>query len=1120
MSGNGVFNNVSANGMNVTGILQASQIVTTQPMQVSNLSLTGALNLTDVNAAGDLSVAGSSTLTGAVTAAGAVTVNGVSTLNGDVNALSFAAAMEVSSTRNTDIRASSGIDGDSLAIQGSPAIIGDLSISGNVYVGGNVFTGITASIASVLNSTGLVPAGQYVPDSQDIFATQNAQLVSPPAHTESEKTTNILLFTDSTKTTYVERGTTYPSDPTALLMSYPTANVYAPQFTALSNTSVNSIYANIYSNADVSYPITTHFSAQPVSGGTIFSQDNLNGVMERIFGYYTDRGYTLAPPDYNVNYKNMFVVNITDTNSPYPSYPPSCQCSIEFGYDLNKTIPSNVYISAVNFNQVGTFQNENNMFQSGFLPAYKDLAVTNSNIFLQPTTIPVTTDPATFSSAFGTPTGKLALYDPTNKEIHIYFNGSSNTYGSGNTTSAFTTGTGIPQISWNEVCELSHFEGSFAIKKKRADVTDSNRPFAPANSVEETAFLVQTSNNVVITSNVYKNGVQVFVSGSSATSNAYYSATVSSPMIKSSAYAGAVIPKVGCGSKNYDIYSLNQPYANASEYLYPTVLLLEKNPYSKINQYYPVPSYAVLYNSPAFSELGGTTTYSNLYTDTPEMLLANMKAYDVGISDPNKVAEWVTAHEISHGLRDIGSGLIAGRNMMNSEGHATSAEMTYVKKIIPSEGMLAVRNSQWSPYINCSSRGAWPVEYLFHAFEGQLHSLGATQNRVQGAFMAQYGESMFYNYIVTHHDVNQQIERYFDDLLQQKLKEGFLDAGFHTWGQRYGKSIKSSQLALDECIRAVTAAQGSQKTLAEVYTNSVVAQALLRNNSTIPDKYKTYQPYWVLQRDAPWLSNIYAASYITATRDSLVWADAIEGVPIGNSSQGAALSPNYNWAIGGNQNDTLVPIWPKEGTSARPFSNGPVLNNLGSWSNASARDVWTYTSNTYVTTPLVHQLEDMASFTYIMPIHSNASANVYGTSSYVSNVAITVQRGDWVFKVVQFVPDGVDGTFIQSADINVNVTDATFTLDSTGGAWSGGTAQTIDINFNTIATTTTTSTGTVNTSGFQKQCHGTDWRGAHVWYFPRLLCINKKNYDYGPYRNVFPRRCIYTGYMTMKATLA
>ena len=1118
MSGNGVFNNVSANGMNVTGILQASQIITTQPMQVSNLSLTGALNLTDVNAAGDLSVAGSSTLTGAVTAAGAVTVNGVSTLNGDVNTLSFSAATEVSSVGNTDIRNSSGIDGDSLAIQGSPVISGDLSISGNVYVGGNVFTGITASVASVLNSTGLVPTGQYVPDSQDIFYAQNELITTPPAHVESKKNVDVPIFSDSTKTTYVNKGTTFTSNPTSLLMNYPTANVYAPLFTALSNSTINSIYANIYSKADVSYGVTTHFSSQPISGGTIFSQDVLNSVMNRIFGYYTDRGYTLAPPDYNVNYKNMFVANITDFVSPAPSpYLGSCQCSIEFGYDLNTSIPSNVYLTAVNLSPASSYQNENNMFQSGFLPAYKNLAVTNSNLFLQPTTIPVTTDPVAFSNAFGTPTGNLALYDTTKKEIHIYFNGSSNTYGSGNTTPAFTTGTSISQITWDEVCELSHFEGSFAIQKKRADVTDSNRPFASANSVEESAFLVQTSNNLIITSNVYKNGTQILPTSSSANSRGYYSANVTRNMFEDyyeGIYAGAIIPKVGDGSKNYDVFSLNKPIGNASEYQYPTVLLLEKNPYSQITEYYPVPSFTVLYNTPAFSAFdGGSTTYPSLYTDTPEMLLSNMLASTVIPSDPNIVAEWVTSHEISHGMRDFASGVIAARNMMNTEGHATSAELSYIKKIMPEQGMDAIRNPQWSAYINASSRGAWPVEYYYNAFEGQLHTLGASQNRVQGATMGQYGESMFYNYIVTHHDVNQQIERHFNDILQQKMKEGYLDAGFNTWAQRCGKSIKSSQLALDACIKAVTAAQGSQKSLGEVYTNAVVAQALLRNNSTIPDKYKTFQPYWVFQRDAPWLSNLTGYS---ATRDSLVWADAIEGVPIGNSSQSAAVSSSFNWAINTTQNDTLVPIWPKEGTSARPFSNGPVLNNLGAWSNATTRDAWTYTSNTYVTTPLVHQLEDMASFTYIMPIHSNAAANVYGTSSYVSNVAITVTKGDWVFKVVQFIPDGADGTFIQSADINVNITDAALTLPST---WSGGTAQTIDINFSTIATTTTTSTGTVNTSGFQKECHGTDWHGAHVWYFPRLVCVNKKNYDYGPYRNVYPRACIYSGYMTMQATV-
>lgn len=1140
MSGNGVFNNVSANGMNVTGILQASQIVTTQPMQVSNLSLTGALNLTDVNAAGDLSVAGSSTLTGAVTAvgaitvngvstltgavtaAGAVTVNGVSTLNGDVNAKTFAAAAEVSSTRNTDIRASSGIDGDSLAIQGSPAIIGDLSISGNVYVGGNVFTGITASVASVLNSTGLVPTGLYVPDSQDIFYSENTntKMCYLPIHFESEKNVDVPLFTDSTKTVYVNKNTAATGSK-SLLIDYPTANVYQPRVTSISNASINSIYSDIYSNCGVSYGVTTHFSAQPLSEGvTAYTQDEMNSTFSTGIGYYTDRGFPLSTPDYNVNYKNMFVTGIYDVESVSINGT-VCTLAVELGYDVSMSVPSNVYLSAVNYNGIGSFQTPTNVFYSSFNPAYKALAVTNSNVFLQPATVPVTTDPATFASAFGTANGKMALYDLTKKEIHIYFDGSSNTYGTGNTTAAFTTGTNVSPITWTEVCEFSHFEGSFAIKKKRAKVTDSNRPFAPANTTEEGAFLIQTSNNLSVTSNVYKNGVQIFNTGSQTTSYGYYSATVARNIVDPNwedGYSGVIIPKVGFGTDRMDVFSFNQVAPNAAFASNLPYELLDKNPNSELEEYNPIPSYIGSYNSNVIAGYQVFTTNSNLFTSTPESLLAEMTADDLSASSPALAVDIILNHELSHTIH-WSTGTIAARDVCDIEGRGTSAEMSYIKNVHPTV-IDTFRNAQWSNYINVLSRGAWPVDSRFGATEGNLHLLGSSQGRTFSAVNARYGESMFYNYIINHHDTNQQNERYFYDLLQQKLKEGFIDAGLPSWKQMYGCSIKVSHNALDKCVKTITAAQGSEKSLATVYTDFVVANALLRNNSTIPDKYKTLFPYWAFNKDAPWITKLGEVSPALSPNDSLVWSDSLDGIPIGRTDQWTnLLGPSYSWTIGagGLQNDTLIPIWPKQGTTARPFSNGPVLSNLGSWANPSTRDAWTYTSNTYVTTPLVHQLEDLASFTYIMPIHSNAAANVYGTSSYVSNVAITVQRGDWVFKVVQFVPDGAQGKFIQSADINVNITDDVLTLPST---WSGGTAQTIDINFSTIATTTTTSTGTVNTSGFQKECHGTDWHGAHVWYFPRLLCINKKNYDYGPYRNVYPRQCIYTGYMTMQATLA
>jgi hypothetical protein len=1001
-----------------------------------------------------------------------------------------------------------------LSLPGTLSVTGTSTL-GDVNVSGLIQNENEAWIKGVLNTTKMVPYGQYVPDSQDVFVLNNDGNVIPPSCTERDYIVPIPMFTDSSKTTYVNKGTTNPSDPKSVLVDFPTGNVYAPRVTKLSNASINTIYKDIYSNANQTFNVSSHFSAQPLTTGyKIFSDSDFNQTFSNIIGYYTDRGFTIAPPDYTVNFKNMFMTNILDTGSPSinGTY---CIASIEFGYDISTSIPSNVYVTASNFNGIGSFQTENHLFYTPFFPTYKALAETNSNLFLQPVTIPVTTDPAVFASAYGTSTGKQALYDAAKKEIHIYFNGSSNTYGSGNTTPAFTSGTGIPQITWNEVCELSHFEGSFALKKKRADLTDSNRPFAPANSVDETTFLVQTSNNIIITSNVFKNGTQMFPSASQTVSYGNYSATVRKPMLSGGSYAGAVFAKIGNGTSNYDAFSFNKYIANAFQSTLNPVII-DKNPYSDIIEYYTLPSRVTLYNSNAIAAFTASTSYSNLYTDTPEALAANMSPSSITPTNGAKVAEFVLAHEISHGFRDAGLGFTGRRVLLNAEGHATSAEMSYMKKIMP-EVIDAFRCLSWASYLNTFNRGAYPLEYRFNAFEGQLHTLGTSQDRVYAIQQSQYGESMFFNYVLSQYDTNQQIEKYFGQIYNQKLKEGVIDAGFPTWLTFYASSIKAPHLALDAAIKTVTASTATQKSLAEVYTDFVVSLALMRNNSTIPDKYKTSYPYWVYNRNAPWISNLQAASVWATTTDCLIWSDSLDGIPIGQSAQAAALG--YNWAIGGTQNDTLVPIWPKEGTSALPFSNGPVLNNLGSWANPVTRDTWTYTSNTYVSTPLVHQLEDMASFTYVMPIFSDSANLVYGTQNYVSNVAITVQRGDWVFKVVQFVPDGADGTFIQSDDINVKITDDTFTLDANGGAWSGGTTQTIDINFSTIATTTTTSSGTVNTTGFQKYCHGTDWHGAHVWYFPRLLCINKKNYDYGPYRNVYPRRCIYTGYMTMQATV-
>jgi hypothetical protein len=113
-----------------------------------------------------------------------------------------------------------------------------------------------------------MPTGLYSPDAQDIFYAENTitNMCYLPNHFESEKNVDVPLFTNSTKTVYVNKNTAATGSK-SFLMDYPTANVYEPRVTSISDININSIYSNIYSNCGVSFGVTTHFSDQPMNGG-------------------------------------------------------------------------------------------------------------------------------------------------------------------------------------------------------------------------------------------------------------------------------------------------------------------------------------------------------------------------------------------------------------------------------------------------------------------------------------------------------------------------------------------------------------------------------------------------------------------------------------------------------------------------------------------------------------------------------------------------------------------------------------------------------------------------------------------------------------------------------------
>ena len=93
----GNFGTVNATGLNVTGILQASQIVTSKPMQVSNLSV-GGLDLVDaLNAKANLV---SPSFTGNVSVSGNVAASGM-TINGNAVATTNFVSTQIASVIGT-----------------------------------------------------------------------------------------------------------------------------------------------------------------------------------------------------------------------------------------------------------------------------------------------------------------------------------------------------------------------------------------------------------------------------------------------------------------------------------------------------------------------------------------------------------------------------------------------------------------------------------------------------------------------------------------------------------------------------------------------------------------------------------------------------------------------------------------------------------------------------------------------------------------------------------------------------------------------------------------------------------------------------------------------------------
>jgi hypothetical protein len=990
----------------------------------------------------------------------------------------------------TDLTGSCGIDGSALTVQGAPTISGDLSVSGNIYVGGNVFTGITASIASVLNSTGLLPTGTQVPDALDVFQLSSRTFnynngLTTTAPFDNEQDFNIPIWNDDRSNVF-NYGTA-PLNNKSYILSYPTSNINAPTWTSLLDTQANvaTAYRTVYQNSSNTYDFTSHYSSVPIDGISTFPVDVVKRIYEPVTRYLIDTGIDHICPDFVDEFKDFFYYRSSDSD---------CFFGLEFVYDKSNTIPSNVCISFFNAyvpfdgaTEYNTYKLTRKQLPYASFITTANIARGTSNTYLQPVTLPVTTDPSVFTGIYDTAGGKSVLFDVANKQFHVYFNGSSNTSIQCNTTAAFESNTHTSGIHQNMVLEMAQFKGSFQIAKKRAMITSTERPFAPCSTSDSMACIYQISPTVKAESNVYLNGsLLTYYDGYS-----HFSSSFSRNLYDTDAkYAGVMAIKAGFGKPSTDI--LFYPVAVVNALTLPegfTTGLIN----SKTNIVDPesVPRIVLFFNNTGLLSLYRITDYPYLYSgETPETMLSNL-ATSTFTSDDESTLQMLLAHELSH-VQKIST-------LFNSEGSGVLQELNFAKRIIPK----LIANTRWASFdaflyvTHRASNGFLNNSYTVK--KGDLHKTGSIYpDFIPNCYRSSdYGSGLAMYEICEKYDTNNQLYKRANLLTSTKVASVHKASGLPLLTNfTFNYTETTFRLSYDQALRELTTVQGSTKTLPNVFVDYMISSVMLRNNSSIPAKYRTSYPHCVANR---------RAAHWNALTTGLEFSKKLYA-PFSDVEECFPLVPPSSTSANRIKNESIIPIWPKVGST---FSNALVFNNLGKWNSNTAPTLYTYSSNTYISTPLVHQTEDLSAITYVIPTFSDASNLVYGTQNYISNVAVTVGRGDWVFKVVQFIPNGGDGVFTESAAVEVNVP-GVYNAGNGGTGndyWTDGTPQTFDINF----------------TGFNQFCKkaGTPYAdGTHVWYFPRLVCVNRGLYDYNPERNLSPFvRAMYTGKITLQATV-
>jgi hypothetical protein len=1078
-------------------------------IQVQNLSVAGLgadsikatnFNFENLDVSGNLTVQGaqvatqsfvSSAVAGVVGSAGAA----LDTL-GEIQA-ALGNDPNMASTLNTSIAAKAPV--------ASPTFTGTVT-SPNLVVSGNITNATLAALNIQMQNTITEPESVYYYFGSDAVSSiwypimEISKDVNRPIYTDATNTTISQQFIDETvsalppsgKILYYPNGVGTPQFPidgtagTPVNSAIP-ANIGTPSFVDV--TDASGVYGIALKSIHRKSPLVKDASGNLVGGNKAnlnytsyadlegpFIEQTLTTATQESLDYYSVRGYANRAPNYipndlsgNIIEKNLFVCN----------YGTLGYHAFEFVYpSASSIVPSSMFLTFYN----NSFMTYGSKYMADLIPGIRT-----------PVSIPVTTNNITFGQAVIDNVNSV-LYDINKKQITINYV----------VENSWTTTLSAPNLNFTQTLlhKMKTFKGSYAVVKKSQHTFINNGDtasiFVSCALTDPAAFMMQISPTVDTNNDLSINGAAAVASNLSRTLNDTVTGN----------FQGFVATRPGLGNQgsliNAIMYrpSINST-ASGEELILGGGLGWGDNPYTTYYEYLVIRGRVTEWSNNGWRKSQYYLDFDILNTTPESMALipsSNYRASDTDIPNMNTT---VMLHELyHHTCYSCGSARVG-----NNEGEATAIEQDASIYLSAPSWNLIRSLTAFLGYMFTLSRGY----YVLTRNSGTTGSVNDQYTRTRLGFgnpsigiphagNAMYGEAMFYADVALKYDQTHQILRRKQELTSPVVNKVLYDNGV----------IEAITISFNAQIAKHLYAQALYEvtglSLDKVYSDYAISSAFLRNNASIPDKYKTSLPVWI------WGSTNTAATTIAVglgtpgglnefpLKNINFWTDFDRSLPLASDKYGFSITSTSSVSADYRASDaqTIVPFWPRD-------ASGNAKWRMGTWTRDSSGYVTSFAYNN--ATPYVASrtvvLEDMAMNSYILPV---AGATDLGVSSVMSSISIEVKRGNWDFTVAQFVPDGSGGSWTQLPSTG-NVTQV-----NNPGTWDDASGEVFDGLQTSYLDAVESQTVTFDLSGFSVQ----EYDGFK--YYPKLVCVNRGLEDFGVYKNINPVRSRYSGKIVITPT--